>query len=131
MVGSEPHDVAVDPHGNGWVSQRAGKLGKLDPKTLEYTEVSIPAGVAAPDGQLLGNLQIDAKGQLWVPDGSNYRWLNYDINTGKFTSYDWPKDNRADAGGNSMLIHPNGTIWETSRKPGAHAQHLHQGIQIL
>ncbi len=114
MVGSEPHDVAVDPHGNGWVSQRAGKLGKLDPKTLEYTEVSIPAGVAAPDGQLLGNLQIDAKGQLWVPDGSNYRWLNYDTNAGKFSSYDWPKDNRADAGGNSMLIHPNGTIWETA-----------------
>ena len=113
MLGSEPHDVAVDPHGNGWVSQRAGKLGKLDPKTLEYTEVSIPAGPALADGQLLGNLQIDAKGQLWVPDGSNYRWLDYDINTGKFTAYDWPKDNRADAGGNSMLIHPNGTIWET------------------
>src|SRR6202790_4545934 len=25
-VGAEPHDVAVDPHGNGWVSQRTGKL---------------------------------------------------------------------------------------------------------
>ncbi len=114
MVGAEPHDIAVDPHGNGWVSERAGKLGKLDPKTLEYTEVSLPAGPALPDGQLLGNLQIDAKGQLWVPDGSNFRWLDYDVNTGKFTSYDWPKDVRAEAGGNSMLIHPNGTIWETS-----------------
>jgi virginiamycin B lyase len=113
-VGAEPHDVAVDPHGNGWVSQRTGKLGRLDPKTLEYTEVSIPAGVAAEDGQVLGNLQIDAKGQLWVPDGPNYRWLNYDVNTGKFTAYDWPKDNHADAGGNSMLVHPNGTIWETA-----------------
>jgi virginiamycin B lyase len=113
-LGAEPHDVAVDPHGNGWVSQRVGKLGRLDPKTLEYAEVSIPAGTAADDGQVLGNLQIDAKGQLWVPDGPNYRWLDYDVNSGKFTSYDWPKDNRADAGGNSMLIHPNGTIWETA-----------------
>jgi streptogramin lyase len=113
-IGSEPHDVAVDPQGNGWVSERSGKLGRLNSKTLEYTEVSLPAGVAAPDGQLLGNLQIDAKGHLWVPDGSNFRWLDYDINAGKFSSYDWPKDVRADAGGNSMLVHPNGSIWETS-----------------
>jgi len=112
-VGAEPHDVAVDPHGNGWVSQRSGTLGRLDPKTLEFTEVPIPAGPAPPNGQVLGNLQIDAKGHLWVPDGPNYRWLEYDINTGKFTTYDWPKDVRADAGGNSMLIHPNGSIWET------------------
>jgi len=113
-IGSEPHDVAVDPQGNGWVSQRSGKLGKLNSRTLEYSEVSLPDGAAAPDGQLLGNLQIDAKGQLWVPDGSNFRWLEYDTISGKFTSYDWPKDVRADAGGNSMLIHPNGSIWETS-----------------
>ncbi len=112
-VGAEPHDVAVDPHGNGWVSERTGKLGRLDSRTLEFTEVPIPAGAAPADGQVLGNLQIDAKGQLWVPDGPNYRWLNYDINTGKFTVYDWPKDVRADAGGNSMVIHPNGQIWET------------------
>lgn len=112
-VGAEPHDVAVDPRGNGWVSERSGALGRLDPKTLEFTEVPIPPGPAPANGQVLGNLQIDAKGHLWVPDGPNYRWLEYDINTGKFTTYDWPKDVRADAGGNSMLIHPNGSIWET------------------
>ncbi len=112
-VGAEPHDVAVDPLGNGWVSQRIGKFGRLDPKTLEYTEVSIPAGPAPADLQVLGNLQIDAKGQLWVPDGPNNRWLNYDINTGKFTAYDWPKGHGA-AGGNSMLVHPDGSVWETS-----------------
>ena len=113
-VGAEPHDVAVDPQGNGWVSQRYGKLGRLDAKTLQFSEVSIPAGNAADDGQLLGNLQINSKGQLWIPDGPNYRWLDYDTSTGKFTAYDWPKDNRTDAGGNSMLIHPNGSVWETS-----------------
>src|SRR4029079_7455045 len=34
---AEPHDVAVDPKGNPWVSERAGKLGKLDVKTLQFT----------------------------------------------------------------------------------------------
>jgi streptogramin lyase len=113
-VGAEPHDVAVDPHGNGWVSQRIGKFGRLDAKTLEYSEVPIPAGPAPADLQVLGNLQIDPKGQLWAPDGPNGRWLNYDINAGKFTAYDWPKSGHGAAGGNSMLVHPDGTIWETS-----------------
>jgi mono/diheme cytochrome c family protein len=27
---AEPHDVAVDPHGNGWVGQRIGRLGRLE-----------------------------------------------------------------------------------------------------
>src|SRR5450759_3047806 len=88
-LGAEPHDVAVDPHGNGWVSQRIGKLGRLDPKTLEYTEDSIPSVPATVYGLVLGNLHIDAKCQLWVPDGPNYRCLDYYTNTGKFTTYDW------------------------------------------
>ena len=110
---AEPHDVAVDPHGNGWVGQRIGKLGRLDPNTLDFTEVSIPPGPARADAQRLGNPQIDAKGMLWVADGPNGRWLSYDTNTGKFTAYDWPKDARAGAGGNTMALHPSGTIWAT------------------
>jgi len=112
-INAEPHDVAIDPHGNGWVGERIGRLGRLDPKTLEFTEVPIPEGPARADSQRLGNPQIDAKGELWMPDGPNGRWLNYDINTAKFTAYEWPKDLRGGAGGNTMLIHPNGTIWAT------------------
>ena len=41
---AEPHDVAVDPKGNPWVAERAGKLGRLDAKTLEFTEISTPHG---------------------------------------------------------------------------------------
>jgi virginiamycin B lyase len=112
-LNAESHDVAVDPHGNGWVGERVGKLGRLDAKTLEFSEVPIPPGLVGPEGQRLGNPQIDAKGQLWLADGPNARWLNYDTNAGKFTAYDWPKGVRAGAGGNTMLIHPNGTIWAT------------------
>jgi streptogramin lyase/cytochrome c5 len=110
---AEPHDVAVDSYGNGWVGERVGKLGRFDARTLQFSEIPIPDGPATPDGQRLGNPQIDAHGELWVADGPNGRWLNYDINAGKFTAYGWPSTARAGAGGNTLLIHPNGTIWAT------------------
>ncbi len=109
---AEPHDVAVDPKGNPWVAERAGKLGHLDAKTLEFTEIDTPPGPAAADRQSLGNPQISSKGVLWVPDGPNARWLSYDTNDSKFVSYAWPKG-QGNAGGNSMAIHPDGTIWAT------------------
>jgi virginiamycin B lyase len=109
---AEPHDVAVDPKGNPWVAERAGKLGRLDAKTLEFVEIDTPPGPAAPDRQSLGNPQIDSKGIMWVPDGPNGRWLSYDTNSTKFVSYAWPKG-KGNAGGNSMAIHPDGTIWAT------------------
>jgi streptogramin lyase/mono/diheme cytochrome c family protein len=109
---AEPHDVAVDPQGNAWVSERAGKLGRLDGKTLEFTERDTPPGPAARDRQSLGNPQIDSKGILWVADGPNNRWLSYDTNTDKFLAFAWPGRKGA-AGGNSMALHPDGTVWAT------------------
>jgi streptogramin lyase len=110
---AEPHDVASDPSGNAWVAERAGKLGRFDPRTLEFVERELPPGPAAPDRQRLGNPQIDAKGLLWVADGPNARWLSFDTVSSKFMIYPWPKGSHGGAGGNSMSIHPNGTIWGT------------------
>ena len=33
---AEPHDVAMDPQGNAWVGERAGRVGRFDPRTLEF-----------------------------------------------------------------------------------------------
>ena len=109
---AEPHDVAMDPKGNAWVAERAGKLGKFDPKTLTFTEYDTPPGPAAKDRQSLGNPQIDAKGILWVADGPNNRWLSYDTANGKFLAFAWPRGH-GNAGGNSLALHPNGTVWGT------------------
>ena len=109
---AEPHDVAMDPEGNAWVSERAGKLGRLNTKTLEFTEFDTPPGPAAKDRQSLGNPQIDSKGVLWVADGPNNRWLSYDTKTNKFLAFAFPR-NRGPAGGNSMALHPDGTVWAT------------------
>jgi streptogramin lyase len=109
---AEPHDVASDPTGVAWVGERAGKLGRFDPRTLEFTERPTPPGPAAADRQSLGNPQIDARGILWVADGPNNRWLSYDTKTEQFLAFAWPRGKGA-AGGNSMSLHPDGTIWAT------------------
>jgi streptogramin lyase/mono/diheme cytochrome c family protein len=109
---AEPHDVAMDPQGNAWVSERAGKLGRLDGKTLEFTERDTPPGPAAKDRQSLGNPQIDANGILWVADGPNSRWLSYDTASGKFLAFAFPRG-KGPAGGNSMALHRDGTVWAT------------------
>jgi virginiamycin B lyase len=109
---AEPHDVASDPQGNAWVAERAGKLGRFDPNTLEFTEMSLPPGPAAPDRQSLGNPQIDSRGMLWVADGPNHRWLSFDTKTEKFLAFAWPAG-KGNAGGNSMALAPDGKIWAT------------------
>jgi virginiamycin B lyase len=109
---AEPHDVAADPQGNGWVSERAGKLGKFDPHTLEFVEMNTPPGPAALDRQSLGNPQIDGRGMLWVSDGPNHRWLSFDTKTEKFVAFAWPQG-KGNAGGNSMALAPDGMIWAT------------------
>jgi streptogramin lyase/mono/diheme cytochrome c family protein len=109
---AEPHDVATDPKGNAWVAERAGKVGRFDPKTLEFTERNTPPGPAPADRQRLGNPQIDAKGIMWMPDGPNQRWLSYDTNTDKFLAFAWPRG-KGPAGGNTMALHPDGTVWAT------------------
>jgi streptogramin lyase/mono/diheme cytochrome c family protein len=109
---AEPHDVAADPQGNAWVAERAGKIGKFDTKALTFTERDTPPGPAPKDRQSLGNPQIDGKGIMWVADGPNNRWLSYDTNTDRFLAFQWPRG-KGPAGGNSMALHPDGTIWAT------------------
>jgi streptogramin lyase len=110
---AEPHDVAADPQGNAWVGERAGRVGRFDPRTLEFAEFKTPPGPAPEDRQSLGNPQIDARGIMWVPDGPNSRWLSFDTKTEKFLAFAWPKNMAGGAGGNSMALHPDGTIWAT------------------
>src|SRR5262249_46240037 len=109
---AEPHDVAADPQGNAWVAERAGKLGRFNPNTLEFVERDTPPGPAAKDRQSLGNPQIDRNGILWVADGPNNRWLSYDTVSARFLAFAWTGRKGA-AGANSMALHPDGTVWAT------------------
>ena len=114
--GAETHDVAVDPFGVGWANQRlGGKISRFDPVTLEYGEISPPM-TTAPKARP-GNLQISAEGIMWLPDPNEKRWLSYDIKAGQWTTWPFPSTVRGQPNGNSMALHPDGTIWSTG--PGS------------
>ena len=111
---AEPHEVTVDSEGNGWVSQRVGgHIGRLDPKTLVYTEIPPPP---APSKFLrLNGIRRGPNNKLWLVDGGpNRRWLSYDTKTKEFNVYELPKTTTGNASGNTMRAHPNGTVWMNS-----------------
>jgi virginiamycin B lyase len=113
-LNAEPHEVTVDAEGNGWVTQRiGGKLGRLDPKTLVYTEIAPPAGTSKTNR--LNAIIAAPNNTLWFIDGGpNRRWLNYDTKTKEFNVFELPKTKTGAASGNTMRIHSNGTVWLNS-----------------
>ena len=111
---AEPHEVAVDLRGNAWVAQRVGgKLGRLDGKNLTYTDIAPPAG-QSPTNRL-NAITRAPDGKLWFIDGGpNRRWLSVDPKNNEFEIYDLPKLKSGSASGNTMRVHPNGTVWLNS-----------------
>jgi streptogramin lyase/cytochrome c5 len=111
---AEPHEMAVDARGNGWVSQRVGgKLGRFDPETLNYVEYAPPA--AGSSTVRLNGIRRGNSGELWMVDGGpNRRWLSFDPKTEQFLVYNLPPTTTGSATGNTVRVHPNGTVWLAS-----------------
>jgi streptogramin lyase/cytochrome c5 len=111
---AEPHEMAVDPRGNGWVSQRVGgKLGRLDAETLNYIEYAPPA--AGSSTVRLNGIRRGNSGELWMVDGGpNRRWLSFDPKTEQFSVYNLPPTTSGSASGNTVRVHPDGTVWLAS-----------------
>jgi virginiamycin B lyase len=111
---AEPHEITVDLDGNAWVTQRVGgKLGRLDPKGFAYTEITPPAGPSQTNR--LNAINRAADGKLWFIDGGpNRRWLSIDPRTEEFEVYELPKLKSGNASGNTMRVHPDGSVWLNS-----------------
>ena len=108
---AEPHEVAVDSEGNGWVSQRVGgRLGRLDHETLTYVEFEPPTG-SSPVVRL-NAIRRGNNGELWMIDGGpNRRLLSFDPKYERFTAYNLPPTRSGNASGNTMRVHPDNTVW--------------------
>ena len=111
---AEPHEVAADLEGNGWVTQRTGgRLGRFDAKSLVYTEIDPPK---AKGHNRLNGIVRAPDGKLWFLDGGpNRRWLTYDTKTREFNQYALPKLKSGAASGNTMRVRPqDGSVWLNS-----------------
>jgi len=111
---AEPHEVTVDLEGNAWVTQRVGgKVGRLDPKSFTYAEFTPPAGPSQTNR--LNAITRAGNGKLWFIDGGpNRRWLSIDPRTKEFDVYELPKLKSGNASGNTMRVHPDGSVWLNS-----------------
>jgi streptogramin lyase len=129
-----PHDVALDSQGIAWISEHGrndhdengvllkasvGTIGRIDPKTLSYTQIAVPTGKfpSRPSGG-----RVDAQGILWQTDNShNARLIAYNTKTGEFKTYDLPappgqKDHDESGFGDSSanintLTFQDGFVW--------------------
>ena len=105
--GTVSHDMDVDANGIFWYTDESRMfLGKLDPKTNEFTEYPLPP---VPDGDIPGarDIQFDRDGNAWfamrVP-GSGTILAKFDPRTEELTTVE-------DTGGQFLSLGPDGKIW--------------------
>jgi len=107
--GDHPHDVAPAPDGTVWYTgQRAGVLGRIDPKTGDIERTPLGKG-AAPHGVIVG-----PDGAAWVTDGGLNAIVRVDPETLAVKTWPLPK-NRADANLNTAAFDGKGRIWFTGQ----------------
>jgi virginiamycin B lyase len=107
--GAGPHDVAPAPDGTVWyTAQRAGALGRLDPRTGKAEQIPLGPN-SAPHGVIVG-----PDGAAWVTDGGLNAIVRVDPATLAVTRFPLPKD-RPDANLNTAVFDKQGHLWFTGQ----------------
>ena len=105
--GTVPHDMDMDANGIFWYTDQSRMfLGKLDPKTNEFTEYPLPP---VPDGNVPGasDIQIDRDGNPWFAmqtPASGSILTKFDPTTEELTTVEG-------TGGQFLSLGPDGKIW--------------------
>jgi len=83
---SRPYGIKIAPDGTPWVVELgSNKLVKLDPESMELTEVEIPWADARPR-----RLEITSDGRIWYADWDRGSLGLYDPASGRFDEFDLP-----------------------------------------
>jgi virginiamycin B lyase len=108
-AGSHPHDVVPAPDGGVWyTAQRAGALGRLDPKTGRVRLVALGPG-SAPHGVVIG-----PDGAPWITDGGLNAIVRVDPRTLAVRRFPLPSRN-ASANLNTATFDRRGVLWFTGQ----------------
>lgn len=109
---SGPHELTLGPKGDAWVTERAdhGMLGHFSLRTLKYSRIAPPPG---PSENRHLNAIVNGPGnKVWFVDGhANRRWYSFDTRTLSYTTYPLPPLERGYSSGNTMRVHPDGSVW--------------------
>lgn len=105
---SLPHDPAVDPSGNVWLTlQRANQLARLNPETSEWKFFSPPTINSGPHG-----LTSDADGNIWFTENYVGKIGRVDAKTGAVTEYQAPTAQDP----HTPIFGPDGALWFTAQQ---------------
>ena len=108
--GAGPHDVAPDPGGGvvWYTAQRAGALGRLDPKTGKVDHIPL-GGASAPHGVVVG-----PDGAPWVTDSGLNAIVRVDPGTLEVRRFPLPAG-RGAANLNTPTFDGRGVLWFTGQ----------------
>jgi virginiamycin B lyase len=107
--GDHPHDVAPAPDGTVWYTgQRAGVIGRLDPKSGQVERIPLGEG-SAPHGVIIG-----PDGAAWVTDSGLNAIVRVDPTTRGVKTWPLPKGG-ANANLNTLAFDGSGRVWFTGQ----------------
>ena len=101
------HDLDIDSNGTIWYTDESRMFfGKMDPKTGQFTEYSLPA---VPPGHLPGarDVQVDRDGNIWFPR----RIANAAVAITRFNPKTEELSTIEGAGDQYVALGPDGKIW--------------------
>ncbi|HEU0202058.1 MAG TPA: lyase [Burkholderiaceae bacterium] len=108
-AGAGPHDVAPAPDGTVWyTAQRAGALGRLDPKSGKADQIPLGRG-SAPHGVIVG-----PDGAAWVTDSGQNAIVRVDAKTHNVKVFPLPAGSGY-ANLNTAAFDGNGVLWFTGQ----------------
>ena len=105
---SLPHDPAVDPKGNVWLTlMRSNQVARLNPETGEWKLFAAATPNSGPHG-----LVADAEGNIWFTENYVGKIGRVDARTGKVTEYAAPTAQDP----HTPIFGPDGALWFTAQR---------------